>query len=321
MSCIYKGEVIETEQSRYANGGTEQMRSRFIKHVDKRLQQVAAIHLSRVRTFYTDVPNILWAHDLCEDSEYKILENGGWNKFQYIVFVSTWQRDQFITRFNIPYSKCIVIENAVEIDYSNNFPEKSSNDVRFIYHTTPHRGLNIAYAVFDKLSSLYPNLRFDVFSSFEAYGWKERDKQFQPLFDELKKHPCAHYHGYQPNDVILEYLKKAHIFLYPSIWKETSCISLIEAIKSGCISIHPRYGALTETSRGNSIQYDFTESIEEHYKRCLFATNDIVKLLINKSENSLAIHNMLIQNHFHHNMKTFISSWESLLKRVENESK
>ena len=67
MSCIYKGEVIETELSKNSKGGTEMMRKRLLDNVDKELFKGYAIHLSRPRELYDDVKNILWCHDLAED--------------------------------------------------------------------------------------------------------------------------------------------------------------------------------------------------------------------------------------------------------------
>jgi hypothetical protein len=59
MSCVYKGSVIDTDLSRNSKGGTEMMRDRLIKYVDKSLLGKVAIHLSRPRKLYEDVPNIL----------------------------------------------------------------------------------------------------------------------------------------------------------------------------------------------------------------------------------------------------------------------
>ena len=74
-------------------------------------------------------------HDLAEDPENKILLNGGWNKFDHFVFVTQWQRDQYIGAYDIPYAMCSVIPNAVE----KNFVVPENNDhqgkIKFIYHT------------------------------------------------------------------------------------------------------------------------------------------------------------------------------------------
>lgn len=262
MSCIYKGQIIESELSKNSNGGTEMMRTRLINNVDKELLANYAIHLSRPRDMYDDVKNIFWCHDLMEDPENNILLDGGWKKFDHFVFVSAWQRDQYILRFGIPYSKCSIIPNAVEKRYDAE--EKNTETIRFIYHTTPHRGLELVYPIFDALSLDYDNIHLDVYSSFAIYGWANRDEPYNELFKKIHEHPKMTYHGSVPNEEIIAALEKSHIFLYPNIWKETSCIALIEAIRSGLICIHPNYGALPETAANATIMYDYHEDPATH---------------------------------------------------------
>lgn len=87
MSCVYKGNVVETDLSKNSKGGTEMMRSRLISHVDSDLLSKVAIHFSRPRQLYKDVPNILYLHDLALDPENIILKDEGWKKFDHFVFV------------------------------------------------------------------------------------------------------------------------------------------------------------------------------------------------------------------------------------------
>ena len=75
MSCVYKGKVIETDLSKNSNGGSEMMRQRLVKNVDKSLLKKYAIHLSRPRKIYDNVKNILYCHDLAMDPENKILKD------------------------------------------------------------------------------------------------------------------------------------------------------------------------------------------------------------------------------------------------------
>ena len=207
---------------------------------------------------------IAYIHDLAEDPQLNYVGNGGWSKFHLLIFVSNWQMQSFINRFNIPWSKCLVIQNAIE---PIPMAEKPSDAVRLIYTPTPHRGLEILVPVFLKLLETHGkdiDLRLDVFSSFELYGWGERDKQFEPLFQICKDHPSINYHGSAPNDVIREHLQKADIFSYPSIWTETSCLCLIEAMSAGLICVHPNLGALPETSANWTYQYQFQEDKPQH---------------------------------------------------------
>ena len=139
MSMIYKGAVVETDLSKNSIGGTEMMRKRLLDTVQKELLEGYAIHFSRPREIPEDVKNIMYCHDLAEDPENAILADDGWKKFDHFVFVSQWQRDQYITYFNIPYSKCSVIPNAVEKRYEAE--EKNTETIRFIYHTNPRCGV------------------------------------------------------------------------------------------------------------------------------------------------------------------------------------
>jgi UDP-glucose:(glucosyl)LPS alpha-1,2-glucosyltransferase len=307
MSVIYRGVVLDTLLSKAANGGTEQMRKRLIDNIDQSLFQNVAIHLSRVRNLYDDVANILWCHDLHNDPENDHLHNNGWQKFSLFVFVTCWQRDMYIEKFKIPYSRCIVIHNAIEAAQSIT---KDADKIRLIYHTTPHRGLELLYHSYNSISKEFKDkLHLDVFSSFEIYGWKERDKLYQNLFQKLSDHDHITYHGSKSNAVVREYLSKAHYFPYPCIWQETSCISLIEAIEHHTIAIHPNYGALPETAGQNTIMYDYTDDINEHFtvfNRALYETvknNLYTRKIINRNTN--------------HNISTFIDKWTNLLKEFK----
>lgn len=283
------------------------MRSRLLQYVDDKLLSKVAIHFSRPRNITSDVTNILYCHDLANDGENRILLNEGWKAFDHFVFVSHWQRDQYILLFKIPYSKTTVIPNAVE-----QFPggEKDfDGPLRFIYHTTPHRGLHIAYSVFDELTKKHSrDMILEVFSSFAIYGWKERDEQYQYLYHKIATHPNMVYHGSQPNSVVRNTLQNSHVFLYPSIWPETSCIALIEAIKSGCVSIHSNLGALPETAESKTMMYDFTENEYDHAQRCFDTCDAYLKTTFQQP--------VYINNADTHSIEKFTHKWTMLLERL-----
>lgn len=316
MSCIYKGKVIETNLSKNSMGGTEMMRGRLLKYARQDLLKKVAIHFSRPRELYKDVPNILYCHDLAADPENKILKDGGWQKFDHIIFVSHWQRDQYIMMFGIPYSKCSVIPNAVELEY--NYTEKQTDEIRFIYHTTPHRGLQLVYPIFDALSHEFPNIHLDVFSSFKIYGWEQRDEKYKELFDKIRLHPNMAYHGTQSNEVVLKALKESHIFLFPSIWMETSCIAMIEAIRSGCIVIHPSYGALPETASGATVMYDHNEDPQAHATK----SYNIARQILNSQKQNKSLFNQITANTAFelpmNSINNYTISWNNILEQLIN---
>lgn len=249
------------ELSANANGGTELMKRGLEQRLDPELLKHFHITASRYRGGDPNKINIYWLHDLPGDPESAHIANGGWNNFEKLVFVSNWQMQAYQAYYGIPWYKCIVLQNAID---PIPVGEKSKDKIKLIYNTTPHRGLELVVPVFTVLANKYDNVELDVFSSFKAYGWEQRDEPYKELFKMCEDHPKINYHGYQPNDVVRQALAEAHIQAYPSIWVETSCIALMEAMSAKCLCVHPNYGALYETAANWTWMYQWTQDNRDH---------------------------------------------------------
>jgi len=245
-----------------AMGGTELMGAGLERHVDPQLLSKFQIIRSRVRELDPARQQILWLHDLPEDPESEHLRDpASRGRFKKIVMVSNWQMQQYNNYLGVPYSDCVVLKNAI-VPITN--IDKRGDKIRLIYHSTPHRGLQILVPVFERLCDFHADLELDVFSSFKLYGWEERDEQFEPIIQRCKAHPKINYHGAQPNEVVREAVAKAHIFAYPSIWRETSCICAIEAMSAAAVIVAPNYAALPETTAGFAVMYQWDEDMQRH---------------------------------------------------------
>jgi UDP-glucose:(glucosyl)LPS alpha-1,2-glucosyltransferase len=263
MVEILNGELIREDVTKNAMGGTELIASEMVKRLDKDLLSKFQIIHSRVRNLDPNKKRILVCHDLVGDPECDHLKNGGYNNFDKIVFVSNWQMQKFIDFYSIPWYKCIVLQNAI------NPLEKSTYDggkIKLIYHTTPHRGLDILVSAFDSLIKKHDDIELDVYSSFKIYGWEHRDEQYKDLFDFCRNHEKINYHGSVSNDEVRDAVSKANIFAYPSIWQETSCISLIEAMSAGLLCVHSNYGALYETASNWTYMYQYQNNPRDHLR-------------------------------------------------------
>ena len=246
-----------------ANGGTEMMRNQLYSRVDPDLLDKFQIICSRVRWIDPKKPTILWCHDTWDDPESQHLkEEERRARFEKFVFVSNYQLSTYNLALQVPYAQSFVMQNAIE---PIELKDKNQDQIKLIYHTTPHRGLNVAVAAIMELAKTHGDkIHFDVFSSFEAYGWKDRDKEFEDLFNNIREHPQMTYHGYQPNEKVREALQESHIFAYPSIWPETSCIAAIEAMSAGCQVVCPNFAALPETTANFATMYQWSEDIQFH---------------------------------------------------------
>lgn len=246
-----------------AMGGTELMKYGLVQRVDPTLLGEFQIFTSRVEQQLDPTKiRLLWLHDLAEDPANDHLKNGGWKKFHRLVFVSNWQMQRYIELYNIPWSHCIVMHNA--IDPIDEHEKPNDGTIRLAYWATPHRGLNILVPVFEKLREKYDNIELDVYSSFNLYGWAQRDAQYKELFDKCRETEGINYYGTVANATLRDNLKKTHIMAYPSIWPETSCICLMEAMSAGLLCVHPNFAALPETSANWTNMYQWHEDLNHH---------------------------------------------------------
>lgn len=308
----------KNELNANSRGGTELMQERLHKTLPKDLLDKFQIIPSRVRDLSLNKKHILWLHDLPGDPESQHLKDAVQRKrFDKIVAVSDWQMQLYNLILGVPYKECVVIKNGITpIDIQE---KQFDGTVRIIYHTTPHRGLELLVPVFEALCERHDNIILDVFSSFSIYGWSQRDEPYKHLFERCRNHPKINYHGAVSNERIREELKQSHIFAYPSIWPETSCLAAIEAMSAKNIIVCPNYAALPETTAGFANMYQWSEDGNEHANR--FAQvleqtiNDITKNGLD--ENRLTFQKQYTDAIF--NWENNISRrWEGLLTQLDS---
>ena len=300
-----------------AKGGTEMMKEQLFNRVNSDLLNDFNIICSRVREVDAKKKNILWLHDTYDDPEsLHLKEAESRARFAKLIFVSNYQLSTYNLALNVPYQQSFVMQNAIE---PIEFVDKGEDQVRLIYHTTPHRGLNVLYAAVEALAAQHGDkIHLDVYSSFKAYGWDARDKEYESLYENIRQHPQMTYHGYQPNDVVRTALQKAHIFAYPSIWPETSCIAAIEAMSAGCQVVCPNAAALPETTANFAQMYQWSEDVNEHANRFASILNHAITNQFDENIQRKLMFQMNYTNNFY-NWDLRASQWEGLLMGLRGE--
>ena len=220
--------------------------------------------------------NILWMQHFVNQEEAKNLGSKDYvNKLDYIVFNSNWNFEKFQYQFKIPESKSLVIKNAIEkID----FHEKPKDKINLVYHTTPWRGLIHLLKVFKRLN--LQNTELNICSSTIIYGKKFDSilgKKYENIFEECKNTKNVNYLGFVENNKIIELLKNMHIYSFPSIWPETSCISAIEAMAAGCEIVTSNLGALYETCAPFATFVGFDSNFDNFEKKYQKALENSIK--------------------------------------------
>jgi len=298
-----------------AKGGTEMMRDGLFERLDPSMLENFNIICSRVREVDPDKKNVLWLHDTWDDPESQHLrEKESRDRFAKLVFVSHYQFQTYHMAHGISYDESIVLRNAIEPIEPH---DKTKDDkINFIYHTTPHRGLELLYPCFDALWKQYGDkIHLDVYSSFNIYGWPQRDEPYQELFELCRNHPAITYHGSVSNEEIREALKKAHIFAYPNIWPETSCIALMEAMSAGCAIVTNNHAALPETAAGFANLYEMNSDPQTHAQKFV----DMVDAVLNNFWDERHAAKLQIQKIYADNFYSWdsrIPEWQGMLHKL-----
>ena len=225
-------------------------------------------------------------------------------QYDYYVFNSHWNYEQFRKTFDIPADKSTVIKNGIP-DIKLRDPKPKREKIKLIYHPTPWRGLSVLLGAMQLVKN--PNISLDVYSSTKVYGSdfeKDNDKTYTALYEQAKNLPNVNYIGYKPNEYILENLHTYDAFVYPNIWEESFCISALESLACGLYVATTDNGALYETCSEFPV-YIPTDTNYRNLAMQFASVIDGIPEQINDEQ--LHIHLKFQQNFFNH-----FYSWKSI---------
>jgi len=311
-------DLSEKIEKKDLKGATELMRDRIsdiLEMYDDKFNVITNIY-NQKDTVDPKKQNIYWCKDNESDPLYKYV-----TVKDIFVFVTEHQRRNFIEYYSLNPSRCHIIKNALTPIEKHTKP--NPNEVcRLIYMSTPHRGLDILVNVFEKLCpfiecNMNIKVHLDIYSSFERCGRKDLDNSeyFKSLYKQIIDNPNMTYHGSVNHDKIITALKQTHIFAYPSTFKETSCLCLIEAMSAGCICVHSSLGALPDTSNGLTYMYDYTPDQMKHCTNFANKLLEAIKFVKTKSlEDDISIQKQMKYVEKEHNIINIRNQWSDLLK-------
>jgi glycosyltransferase involved in cell wall biosynthesis len=222
--------------------------------------QIIVDHTDYFIPLDNDKIRLYWSHLTPEQNEEvakivnadpKPLANGGWNKFHKIIFISHYQMENWINKYNIPRSHCTVMKYALE---PIELQKKPKDKIVLVHQSSPQRGLSLLVDVFERLCAEYDNIELKVHSSYKIYDdendflkiFNEKQIEYEKsdLYQRLEQHPKINNIGFVSNEELKKSLASSHIFAYPNIMPETFCLSLLEAMSAGCLCVHSSLGCL-----------------------------------------------------------------------------
>jgi hypothetical protein len=168
------------------------------------------------------------------------------------VFCLTQNHQQFFKEYFNNGSICSKVDYLhYGIDHSLFPSDVETIPHRFIYSSFANRGLSVLLEMWDRILSRVPDASLDIFCDVEHHWVKsncpEEYQRVKTQMERWKGHPSIHYHGWASKKVLYRHWKMAQFWLYPCLFKETFCMTALEAAASNTLAITNHLGSLQDT--------------------------------------------------------------------------
>jgi FkbM family methyltransferase len=243
-------------------------------------------------------PLVLWTgHNGDEPTVQKLIdpvERSAWTR---IVLKSEWQKSVFQDRFDLEPWRAGVIGNAISPSVERTSPARdfyfeSDRPPVLLYSSTPFRGLDILVQAFPAINASVPGSTARIYSSMAVYQKHGENDEYHALYERCRQLSGVEYYGSVSQPALAAALSQADILSFPSTYAETSCLTVMEAMASGCIVVCNDLGALRETSAGFGYFAPYPPAAHANLRAPLF-TSALLKAVADSRRHPIAMRRAL----------------------------
>ena len=236
-----------------------------------------------------DAPNasqkVLWMHDV--DVGDRLTPDRA-AKFTHIVVLTEWHKRYVLKRYEfLSPEQLVVIPNGIDIDRF--IGEIERNPKKVIYSSSPDRGLDyILEHVWPRVLKVEPEAELHIY-----YGWNNFDKfmgmfpqlgQFKSkMIDLLSSAKNVIQHGRISQEKLAKEMMSAGVWLYPTYFSETYCITAVEVQLAGCYPVTNDLAALAETVQSGTVFRLAEWPLEDENTREQYAVATVAAMNIDPS--------------------------------------
>jgi len=207
---------------------------------------------SNLRYFDKTKKVYLWVHDVLPITNFTArFPQIHAQKFKSLIALSHWQKQKINERLNVPLDVIRVMRNAINADLFERRVVKTP--YRFIYSSAANRGLECLVRMFPRVVERFPSATLRVLAN-EADIGKEtletlRTAAWASVSDRVSQEELA-----------VEFLK-SDVWMYPTHFKETYCITALEAMMARALVVSVDLAGLGETigNRGVKVPHPLDE--------------------------------------------------------------
>jgi len=196
--------------------------------------------------------NYVWAHDIfIPEAMYRHPDYS--EKVNKFVCLSPWHQQFFSEHHKIDQSQIYLQGNGLDLSRYQDYPNVEKDPYRLFYSSSPDRGLLTLLKQFRILRKEFPKLNLHIYYGF--FNWKaaiEQRKNPQEMdhlrqIEELLTLDGVHYHDRVSQKVLAEAQMKSSLWVYPTQFTETYCITSNEAMIAGAVPVCTTLAALATT--------------------------------------------------------------------------
>ena len=245
-----------------------------------------------------NVPLVLWTgHNGDEPTVQKLADEAERAAWTRIVLKSEWQKSVFQDRFDLQPWRSGVMGNAISPSLERqpvkrDFYFETGRPPVLHYSSTPFRGLDILMEAFPTIRASVPGSTARIYSSMAVYQKQGESDEYHKLYEQCRQIDGFEYYGSVSQSALAAAFAQADILSFPSTYEETSCLTLMEAMASGCIVVCNDLGALRETAAGFGYFAPYAPATFADLRAPLF-TNALLKAVADSRRQPDAMKNAL----------------------------
>jgi glycosyltransferase involved in cell wall biosynthesis len=202
--------------------------------------------------------NYLWCQDDANQYQMAVLKdkelaNQVYSPLARVMMLSSYQANGWTSLLNLPVDKVFLTTNGVPRHlFSATSANLTDRPARAYYSSTPYRGLDVLLETWPYIRQAVPDAELLIYSSMNVYH-KTDKPVYEELYTRARSLPGVTYIGSVGQKELRDAAQTCRVLAYPCTFPETSCITAMEAMASGCVVASTAIGALPETAWQNPL--------------------------------------------------------------------
>ncbi len=236
-----KIKIFHTRKENFEENGVEYLRFEEMNEYFSKFEpetHIAWRHTSPL----TKAKTYVWSHDLIAQGCEHI------TNYHKVMVLSEFHKNFLHSIMGIPFEKMIVFRNGIN---PKRFPQKPKKSFygKVVFSSSPDRGLDHAIKVMDEVVKVIPEARLHVYYGFDNMRKLGMHAKVKTYEDMIAERPYVIHHGNVTQKELTQQISDAQVWLYPTNFLETYCITAVEMLLSKVYPVARCFGALPDTMK------------------------------------------------------------------------